>query len=172
MSITPKPEPEDTPLPPRPAPDAKAKQAALKAHAEYRRAQAWAIARWPLEKRVVPRRARVHLPRTYLARHGSDVRVVHAGADLNQFVHGHYCEEVDAARGARKLAAGDAEGVLARRHEYLGPDPRVVGYWVDAEGDYHVKFYDTFLGDQWMDDRKWKFDVRMDEDGKWVDVDD
>ena len=58
------------------------------------------------------------------------------------------------------------------RHEYLGPDPRVVGYWVDAEGDYHVKFYDTFLGDQWTDDRKWKFDVRMDEDGKWVDVDD
>ena len=43
---------------------------------------------------------------------------------------------------------------------------------MDAEGDYHVKFYDTFLGDQWTDDRKWKFDVRMDEDGKWVDVDD
>ena len=136
MSITPKPEPTDTPLPPKPAPDAKAKQAALKAHSEYRRAQAWAIARWPLEKRIVHQRARVHLPRTYLARNGSDVRVVYPGTDLNQFVHRHYCEEVESARGdksamkeegqevkgkdGKRLMEGcpnyvAAEGILARR---------------------------------------------------------
>ena len=57
------------------------------------------------------------------------------------------------------------------RHEFLGPDPRVAGYYVDTDGDYHIKWYDTFLGDQWMDDRKWKFDVRFDESGRWVDAD-
>ena len=57
------------------------------------------------------------------------------------------------------------------RHEFLGPDPRVAGYYVDTDGDYHIKWYDTFLGDQWMDDRKWKFDVRLDESGRWVDAD-
>ena len=65
---------------------------------------------------------------------------------------------------------GDPTTRTTSRHEYLGPDPRVLGYFVDAAGDYHVKFYDTFLGDQWMDNRKWTFDVRLDEDGNWVDA--
>ena len=47
----------------------------------------------------------------------------------------------------------------------------MVGFFVDADGEYHVKWYDTFLGDQWMDGRKWAFDVRRDpESGRWVDV--
>lgn len=71
------------------------------------------------------------------------------------------------------MARGWAWNTVTRigRHEYLGPDPRVVGYFVDAAGDYHVKFYDTFLGDQWMDNHKWTFNVRLDESGKWVDAD-
>lgn len=71
------------------------------------------------------------------------------------------------------MARGWAWNTVTRigRHEYLGPDPRVVGYFVDAAGDYHVKFYDTFLGDQWTDNHKWTFNVRLDESGKWVDAD-
>ncbi len=145
VTITPKIEPQDPSLPPpnlKPAPAAqkaansKERQAALKALSEHGRAQAWAIARWPLEKRVVLECTRVHLPRTYLARHGSDVRTVYPGTDLNQFVHRHYCERI--ARAERdqekeKAALGveghgkvvvmeagcpnyvGAEGILARR---------------------------------------------------------
>ena len=69
-------------------------------------------------------------------------------------------------------AASDAAIPLASRHEFLGPDPRVVGYYVDADGDYHIRWFDTFLQDQWIDNRKWKFDVRQDENGHWVDADD
>ncbi|CDO77541.1 hypothetical protein BN946_scf184912.g40 [Trametes cinnabarina] len=60
----------------------------------------------------------------------------------------------------------------ARRHEYLGPDPRVAGYWIDADGDFHIKWYDAFLNDHWIENRKWSFDVRLDARGDWVEVDD
>lgn len=61
---------------------------------------------------------------------------------------------------------------LHRRHEYLGPDPRVAGYRIDVEGDVHIKWWDAFLQDQWMDKQKWAFDVRMEDDGRWVEKDD
>ncbi|KAI0765096.1 hypothetical protein C8Q74DRAFT_1205932 [Fomes fomentarius] len=185
MAITPKPEPTDPVLPSvlaagiPPTKSAselkKEKDAAVKVLSEHRRAIAWPIGRWPVEKRVVYTRTRVHLPRTYLARHGSDVRAIYPGTDINQFVHRHYCEEeADGRKGKEKEAWPNyvaAERILSRRHEYLGPDPRVVGYFVDADGEYHVRWYDTFLGDQWMDSRKWAFDVRQDDAGRWVDVD-
>ncbi|RDX46610.1 hypothetical protein OH76DRAFT_1406688 [Lentinus brumalis] len=200
MAVTPKPEPKESTLPPAPKLSAKeqkeleqARNGALKTLAEHRRAIAWPIGKWPVEKRVVYTRARVYLPRTYLARYGSDVRAVYPGTDLNQFIHRHYCEEV--GKDGRRIEEGKdekvapeakekekdrtpwpnyvaAEGILARRNEFLGPDPRVVGYFVDADGDYHIRWYDTFLQDQWMDNRKWKFDVRQDEHGHWVDADD
>ncbi|TFK86116.1 hypothetical protein K466DRAFT_587505 [Polyporus arcularius HHB13444] len=200
MAVTPKPEPKESTLPPAPKLSAEeqkeleqARNGALKTLAEHRRAIAWPIGKWPVEKRVVYTRARVYLPRTYLARYGSDVRAVYPGTDLNQFIHRHYCEEV--GKDGRRIEEGKdekiaaeakekekdrtpwpnyvaAEGILARRNEFLGPDPRVVGYFVDADGDYHIRWYDTFLQDQWMDNRKWKFDVRQDEHGHWVDADD
>ncbi|KAI0349783.1 hypothetical protein OH77DRAFT_1414415 [Trametes cingulata] len=185
MSIIPKSEPQDAVLPPAPAPapapapkpksapDAKARDAALKEISEYRRVTAWPIHRWPLEKRVVHARTRIHLPRTYRARHGSDVRTMYPGTDVNQFVHRHYAEgerERWRREGWPNFVAGEA--ILAKRHEYLGPDPRVAGYTVDADGEYHVKWYDAFLKDQWVDNQKWSFDVRLDAAGNWVEVDD
>ncbi|KAI0674177.1 hypothetical protein C8Q78DRAFT_966556 [Trametes maxima] len=196
MAVVPKSEPQDVTLPPAPAAtsppkpkptpkptdtSAKTRDAALKEISEYRRVTAWSIHRWPLEKRIVPERTRVHLPRTYRARHGADVRTVYPDTDLNQFVHAHYAEERSrkgAPKGRAAAALGEwpnyvaSEGVLARRHEFLGPDPRVAGFWVDAAGEYHVKWYDAFLGDQWIDDRKWSFDVRPNARGDWVEADD
>ena len=62
--------------------------------------------------------------------------------------------------------------VWVPRHEYLGPDPRIAGYRFDHNGEVHIKWWDNFLQDQWMDKSKWKFDVKMAEDGKWVEIDD
>lgn len=65
-----------------------------------------------------------------------------------------------------------AQMSLCLRHEFLGPDPRVAGYKLDANGEYHIKWYDAFLKDHWVDDQKWDFDVRLDARGNWVEVDD
>ena len=134
VTITPKTEPQDASLPPppsKPAPpaleavDVKARKNALETLSKHRRAQAWPIARWPLEKRVVHERTRVHLPRTYLARHGSDVRAVYPGTDLNQFVHRHYCERVARNEKDREKPALEAEGkvpVMEGCPNYVGAE--------------------------------------------------
>ncbi|OBZ77904.1 hypothetical protein A0H81_02139 [Grifola frondosa] len=175
MAVVPKEEPRDGVLPQvpkQPAPDAKARAAALKSITDNRRVTAWQLHRWPLEKRIVNERTRIHLPRTYLSKDGSDVRAVYAGTDLNQFVHQHYLEEVQKNAGEGWANYVTAESVVSRRHEYLGPDPRVAGYFFDSDGEVHIKWWDAFLQDQWMDKQKWKFDVKLDEDGKWVEIDD
>jgi len=47
----------------------------------------------------------------------------------------------------------------------------VVGFYFDADGDAHIRWWDSFLQDQWMDKDKWKFEVVPDNDGKWVEKD-
>lgn len=66
------------------------------------------------------------------------------------------------------------EGLMSimNRHEYLGPDPKVAGYRVDVDGEFHIRWWDSFLHILWMDGGKWSFDVRQTENGKWVDADD
>lgn len=61
---------------------------------------------------------------------------------------------------------------MQRRHEYLGPDPRVAGYHLDVDGEVHIKWWDGFLQDQWMDRQKWRFEVKVDDEGKWAEIDD
>ncbi|KAA1473600.1 hypothetical protein DENSPDRAFT_757803, partial [Dentipellis sp. KUC8613] len=159
-----------------PAPDPAARAAAAAALTTARRRGAWPVHRWPAEKRVLPAKARIHLPRTYMGEGaaGEDVRVVWPGTDLNVFVFRHYEELVDAARAAAEgwVNYVTADRVVARRHEYLGPDPRVAGYWYDVTGEIHIYWLDGFLGDQWVDKTKWStMQVVMDEKGNWVEKD-
>lgn len=118
MAITPKSEPTETALPPpskqhtkpQGKTDAELKKerdGALKVLSEHRRATAWSVGRYPLERRVVWTRTRVHLPRTYLAREGSDVRTVHPGMDVNVLVHRHYFEAV--APDGRRIEEGQGQ---------------------------------------------------------------
>lgn len=39
---------------------------------------------------------------------------------------------------------------------------------MDANGEIHVRWWDAFLKDQWMDGEKWTLGVTMDASGKWV----
>jgi len=50
----------------------------------------------------------------------------------------------------------------------MGPDPRVVGYAYDSDGEIHIKWWDKFLQEQWMDSRKWKFELEQDGEGRWI----
>lgn len=43
-----------------------------------------------------------------------------------------------------------------------------MGYFIDYNGDIHIKWWDSFLQDQWMGKQKWKFDVELDDLGEWV----
>lgn len=189
-----KPEPKETTLPaaPKPKVDPAERSKALKAISDFRKATAWQVHRSPLDKRIVDHRTKIHLPRSYLAADGEDVKTVWAGADLNQIVHQHYIQflggEVVLGTGANYVSPDGimekrcalirlhAKGAVSNdstcRHEYLGPDPRIAGYRFDMEGEVHIKWWDSFLQDLWMDKGKWTFDVKMKDDGKWVEIDD
>jgi hypothetical protein len=93
----------------------KSRKVSLKSITDVRRATAWQLHRWPIEKSVIWNRANLHLPRTYLAKDGEDVRVVRGGSDLNQVVHQHYLEQVDATRNTW-VNFVHADNVVARRY--------------------------------------------------------
>lgn len=99
MAVTFKHEPVEARLPPaksQPAVDPKEHKKALEAISKHRKAIAWQVGRYPLEKRVAEGRTKIHLPRSYLARHGEDVKAVWPGTDINQLVHAHYFELTEA----------------------------------------------------------------------------
>lgn len=100
MAVTFKHEPFEARLPlamAKPAVDPKEHKKALEAISKHRKAIAWQIGRYPLEKRVAEERTKIHLPRSYLARHGEDVKTVWPGTDINQLVHAHYFELTEAS---------------------------------------------------------------------------
>lgn len=71
------------------------KKPALEKITSLRRAFAWQLARSPLDKHVIWESARIHLPRSYLAKDGEDLKSLRAGCDVNQVVHQHYVGEID-----------------------------------------------------------------------------
>ncbi|KAJ7097171.1 hypothetical protein B0H15DRAFT_773689 [Mycena belliarum] len=146
----------------------KAKGPALKSLIDVRRAGAWQLHIWPMEKFVVRKRGRLHLPRSYLAKDGEDMQTVHEGTDLNQLVHQYYLESIDPGSVAW-VNFVHADNVVARRHEFLGPDPRVAGFEIDVGGNIYIRWWDGFLADQWTGTQKWKLEVVWDEnEEKWV----
>ena len=114
MAVTLKSEPKEASLPP--APKSKAdpgeRSKALKAIADHRKAIAWQVHRWPLDKKTVQERTKIHLPRSYLATAGEDVKTVWPGQDLNQIVHRHYFQNL----------GGEIEMLPANSANFVTPD--------------------------------------------------
>ncbi|KAI6104155.1 hypothetical protein F5141DRAFT_1007296 [Pisolithus sp. B1] len=151
-----------------PQPSDQERAAAVKSVSGLVRAFAWSIHRPPTERRVSEYRTNIHLPRTYLATKGEDVKHVQCGTDINRFVHAHYMESPAIEEEKEWTNFVHEDEVVTRRHEYLGPDPRVAGYFFDKSGEIHIRWWDSFLKDQWMDNNKWTLNVAMDPSGKWV----
>ncbi|KAJ7624745.1 hypothetical protein FB45DRAFT_86484 [Roridomyces roridus] len=146
----------------------KARSATLKNLTSLKRARAWQLHTWPMDKFIVKRRVKLHLPRSYLSKDGEDVQTVWDGTDLNQFVHQYYLEHIDPS-SVTWVNFVHADNVVARRHEFLGPDPRVAGYEMERSGDVYIRWWDSFLSDQWSGTQKWKLDVVWDEEqNEWV----
>jgi tRNA pseudouridine-54 N-methylase len=101
--------------------DKEAKSKALKDIAAHRKAVAWQVHRWPYEKRVVQEKLKLHLPRSYLAKAGEDIKTVWPGDDLNQAVHNHYMQRLTRDEEERLKAQNCAnfvaqEDVAARKY--------------------------------------------------------
>ena len=112
---------------PKPAPpkmDKEAKGKATKEIGDHRKAIAWQIHRWPLEKRIVQEKTKLHLPRSYLAKAGEELKTLWPGEDLNQAVHNYYMEHLvgdeEEKLKAKKCANFVAEdSITMRRYLYI-----------------------------------------------------
>ncbi|KAF8837810.1 hypothetical protein BDN67DRAFT_991598 [Paxillus ammoniavirescens] len=143
-------------------------KAAVKSLTDTARAMAWSVYRWPIGRRTCQYSTKIHLPRTYLSTNGEDIRPVREGIDINQFVHRHYMDIIDTEKNPGWINYVHTDDVVSRRHEYIGPDPRVAGYFFDGYGEIHVRWWDAFLKEQWMDKDKWTLDATIGSTGKWV----
>lgn len=105
---------------PKPKVDNAAKGKALKEISDHRKAIAWQVHRWPLEKRLVQEKTRIHLPKSYLCKAGEDVKALWPGDDISQVVHHHYMHalsEDDQGKLSARNCANFVEddGVTKRR---------------------------------------------------------
>ncbi|KAF8885358.1 hypothetical protein BD779DRAFT_1534045 [Infundibulicybe gibba] len=103
-------------------PDLEKKGKALQSFTDIRRASAWPVHRWPIEKNVTWDRVKLHLPRSYLAKDGEDIRLVKPASDINQIVHQHYLEQIDPAID-NWVNFVTADDIVARR---CAPHPAII----------------------------------------------
>lgn len=129
-----KPEPQETTIPtlpvlPQPTDESTPRKAdpaeksdALKRISDHRKAIAWPVFRWPINRYIVQEKTKLHLPRSYLSKAGEDVKTVWPGDDLNQVVYQHYYRKV-VAEDLGKIMAGKecanyvaADGIVMQRY--------------------------------------------------------
>ncbi|KAG8903870.1 hypothetical protein FRB99_002639 [Tulasnella sp. 403] len=137
------------------------------------------------------RKRKVALPRGYRSKEYDTIEV-HAGQDLNAIVYRYYNERFtekvreDALKNDKKIRAGRlkgsnkdmegwtpgggfginfvaGEGIIQKRHEYLGPAPMVAGYQNlhASNEEIRVLWYDNFLEDRWCEKDTWDVDVEI-----------
>lgn len=104
--------------PSKPKIDEGERKKALEIILKFRQATAWQVHRWPLEKKIVDRKTKIHLPRSYLATAGEDVKTVWPGSDLNQIVHQHYIQplKVDSNALPRSANFVTPDDVMVKRY--------------------------------------------------------
>ena len=128
MTAIMKKEPKEATLPPAKQKESPGERAAaLKAIADTRRATAWSVHRYPLTKKIVSTRTKVHLPRAYRAAappgggkgRAVDVRTVWAGQDVNLLVYEHYLEMREKSDPKSEDGPG---GGGERTPNYVAPD--------------------------------------------------
>lgn len=142
---------------------------------------AWAITKFPMTKFIMPGSTKrtLSLPRAYRAKAKADKGpgvdsehiVVWPGEDLNKVVWKWYNERVgddeEEVYAGRQNYVG--RGIIARRHEYLGPSPHVAGYSFFDANEVRIQWWDTFLQDRWVQKDAWKVDMEL-AGSKWREV--
>jgi len=123
--------------------------------------QAWDVGKHPFLSSPSPFAGFLLLPKNYLARDGIHRLRVRKGDDLNRIVHQFYDEFVDP-----KTYLGDnyvsKDGIDARRHEYLGPNPRIASYRFTLD-EIEIEWWEDYIKDTWIGSEKWEVKAEFDE---------
>lgn len=96
-------------------PDLSTKKKSAQSFVEQRRASAWSVHRWPMDRYFAQKKTRLHLPTSYLARSGMSVKTVYPGEDINQAVWKFYTESHTHNAGTGQVNYVHADLVDERR---------------------------------------------------------
>ncbi|PPQ85558.1 hypothetical protein CVT25_006728 [Psilocybe cyanescens] len=123
---------------------------------------AWTVERYPLSVSSAPSSGVLELPRNYLSTSGCDRIKFGEGANLAVLTYQYYDENVDSKSysGTNYLAADGA--IHPKRHEYLGPSPKIAGFRLSPQGVVETLFWDHHLETRWAGKRPWEVELEFD----------
>ncbi|KAF8965247.1 hypothetical protein BDZ97DRAFT_797886 [Flammula alnicola] len=124
------------------------------------RSMAWPLWRYPLSAYPAPRSGTLELPRNYLSPSGCDRLKFREGDNLNSLTYQYYDEVVDPVSYPGNNFVTDS-AIQPKRHEYLGPSPKVAGYRF-TQGIAEVAFWDDHLKTTWIGKRRWDVELEFD----------
>ncbi|KAF9567144.1 hypothetical protein CPC08DRAFT_814348 [Agrocybe pediades] len=125
------------------------------------RLTAWSLGHQPLHVYAAPYSGFLELPRDHMAASGCDRIKFEPGTNLNAITFNYYNEAVDSRSYCRSQNYVSDGSIHPKRHEYLGPSPKVGGYRF-AYGTAQVLFWDDYLDSRWVGKRKWNIELEFD----------
>ncbi|KAF8184715.1 hypothetical protein BJ912DRAFT_905488 [Pholiota molesta] len=122
---------------------------------------AWALNRYPLTAYHALKPGVLELPRHYLSVFGCDKVKFRAGDNLHLLVYRHYDDLIvdpESYQGSNFVA--DVV-IQPKRHEYLGPSPKVAGFRF-TEDMAEIGFFDDYLLTTWIGKGNWDIELEFD----------
>ncbi|KAH6897962.1 hypothetical protein BKA70DRAFT_1198620 [Coprinopsis sp. MPI-PUGE-AT-0042] len=122
----------------------------------------WSVENHPPAEWPAPFSGTLLLPNDHLAKNGFSKVRFETGDNLNYIVHNFYQEKVPNDYPGLNFVA--RPGICNKRHEYLGPSPRVAGYQLDKiTKTGQVEWYDGSLKQMWVGNGRWTIGAYFDE---------
>ncbi|KAI0635612.1 hypothetical protein C8Q77DRAFT_1098504 [Trametes polyzona] len=133
----------------------------------YTKTYAWELQKHPTELYPAPFAGKLYLPLKYMGSDRAHAIKFAEGEDLNFLVYNFYDAPPDPGFEAPMYVTADASGrgnLLPKRHQFLGPAPRVTGYRFDAAArTARIEWWDPYVGMLWIGSRTWAVEAYFDE---------
>ncbi|KAH9832291.1 uncharacterized protein C8Q71DRAFT_840698 [Rhodofomes roseus] len=130
----------------------------VRMHRYYTRNLAWSLEKHPIAAYPAPFSGDLFLPLSYRQFHGVRKIKIKKDDDLNYVLYGFYDERVPATYPGPNYVSSD--GIIRRRHEYLGPKPFVAEYRFNEDRrEIFIEWWDDYLQVKWMNDTTWSIEV-------------
>jgi len=121
---------------------------------------AWPLEKYPLTTHFASGPGTLQLPRYYLSEADCDRLKFWKSDNLNSLTYEHYKAIVDLTTYSGSNFVTNDE-VQPKRHEYLGPSPKVAGYCF-TQKVAEIAFWDDHLNTMWIGNCPWDVELVFD----------
>lgn len=138
---------------------------------EKLKAEAWALEKPPSRKFIAPVSGTLLLPKNLNSTKGYENVRFKRGDDLNSITYQHYNtpvskEGVMGVNYVQHISPDGTGAIRPKRHEYLGPSPRVASYRF-SRSTCEIEFWESYLEQAWIGKTYWTVEEEFDEEVQW-----